>query len=95
MCRKDKKDQVDKGILPADRVVDYELHPIVVEARNALVIHQTGEDHEVIKEPTAKQNEEEWHTVMTRKKAAQMKKDGTGVLNKGVGSDNNLSTSNG
>ncbi|KAK7289851.1 hypothetical protein RIF29_03829 [Crotalaria pallida] len=73
------QDQVDKGFLPADRVVDSELHPIVVEARDALVIHQAGKDHEVIKEPTAKQNEEEWHTVMTRKKAAQLKKDGTGV----------------
>ncbi|KAK7268212.1 hypothetical protein RIF29_20905 [Crotalaria pallida] len=71
------QDQVDKGILSADKVVDSELHPIV------------------IKEPNAKQNDEEWHTFMTRKKTAQLKKDGNGVINKGDGSVNALPSSNG
>ncbi|KAK7281142.1 hypothetical protein RIF29_08865 [Crotalaria pallida] len=81
---------VDKGIIPAEKVVDSELHPIVVEARDALVVHKAD-----VKEPNAKQNDEEWHTVMTRKKAAQLKKDGNGVINKGDGSVNALPSSNG
>ncbi|KAK7273173.1 hypothetical protein RIF29_14221 [Crotalaria pallida] len=89
------QDQVDKGILSADKVVDSELHLIVVEARDALVVHKAAENQEVIKEPNAKQNDEEWHTVMNRKKTAQLKKVGKGVINKGDGSDNALPSSNG
>ncbi|KAK7260281.1 hypothetical protein RIF29_26204 [Crotalaria pallida] len=77
-------DQVEKGIISADRVEASELHPAVVEEIGVKHVLQVIEDpietemRTVISQNAVPSKNGEWQTVMTRKKAAQMKKDGTG-----------------
>ncbi|KAK7250609.1 hypothetical protein RIF29_33148 [Crotalaria pallida] len=91
------QDQIDKGIIPADRVDDAELHPIVVEAKKAAQTLQEKpvENPQIEKEVTVSDKGEEWQTDLTRRKAVQFKKDDDVEIKKGEGSGSALKSSDG
>ncbi|KAK7250960.1 hypothetical protein RIF29_33767 [Crotalaria pallida] len=59
-------EQVQEGILFVDRVDVSDLHPLVVETISE---NQKGQDHETV--PESSKKEQEWQTVMTRRRAKQ------------------------
>ncbi|KAK7274459.1 hypothetical protein RIF29_15549 [Crotalaria pallida] len=82
------QDQINSGLIPADRVKDSELHSLVVESNTAT---QNGQNmqKEVEADPVPKPastsevvpKEQEWYTVTRRR--AQMQKSNDVVGNKG------------
>ncbi|KAK7268230.1 hypothetical protein RIF29_20925 [Crotalaria pallida] len=75
------QEQIDKGHEFVQTVEDSELHPLVVEtvSQNASqTVKKSGESQK-------EDREEEWQTVMTRRRTAQMKKDSIGDVKKGDG----------
>ncbi|KAK7281850.1 hypothetical protein RIF29_10164 [Crotalaria pallida] len=90
-------EQVDKGLIPTERVEDSELHHIVVEVKEAKQKTQdtVEEEHQPVLEISDLQKEEEWQTVKTRRKLALLKKDGVGEVKKRYGSGSALNSFNG
>ncbi|KAK7266937.1 hypothetical protein RIF29_19598 [Crotalaria pallida] len=81
------QEQVNSGLIPADRIKDSELHSLVVETNTATQNGQNNEkdaDAEPVPKATASDsvpNEQEWYTVTRRR--AQMQKSSIVVGNKG------------
>ncbi|KAK7255483.1 hypothetical protein RIF29_28893 [Crotalaria pallida] len=80
-----------RNMLERDRVEESELHPLVAGEIGNIQSHQLIEGADGAEPRTVMDNSQhsgsqkdgEWKTVMTRRKAAQLKKDGAGVINKG------------